>query len=608
MLYPFTGQLFIKNPIFATMITRTRNFCIIAHIDHGKSTLADRLLEVTQTVAKKNMRAQLLDDMDLERERGITIKSHAIQMRYHHQGEPYILNLIDTPGHVDFSYEVSRAVAACEGALMVIDAAQGIEAQTLANLDLALSQNLAIIPVLNKVDLPNARSDEVSEEIIQLLDCKKEDIIHASAKEGIGIHEILQAIITNIPPPKGDATAPLQAMVFDALYDPFRGVKVYFRIFNGTLRQKDPIQFFQTKKKYQTEEIGILTQTLTPKSTLRAGDVGYLTANIKQAKEVKIGDTLTHAHTPCEKPIEGFAEVKPMVFAGIYPVANNEYENLRKAIEKLQLNDAALVWQPETSQALGFGFRCGFLGMLHMEIVKERLARESNIDIIMTSPSVSLRIMDKHGKLHIVHTPAEMPDPGQIQSIEEPIVEVNIITQSHFIGRIMELCIQKRGIFKNQIHLSANRVELIYKIPLGEIVFDFFDRLKSISQGYASLEYQAAGFSPSNLVKLDILIHGEKVDALATIVHRDSAYYIGKRMCEKAQELIPKHLFEIPIQAAINQKIIARTTLKALRKNVTEGLYGGDISRKKKQLAAQKKGKKRMKLIGKVRDGRRLHR
>ncbi len=577
-----------------------RNFCIIAHIDHGKSTLADRLLEVTATIDKKDMRAQVLDNMDLEREKGITIKSHAIRMSYCYKGETYMLNLIDTPGHVDFSYEVSRSVAACEGALMVVDAQQGVEAQTIANLDLALTHDLTVIPVLNKIDLPSARIEEVSHEIIQLLGCTSEEILHVSAKSGFGTETLLTHIIEKIPPPAGDVHAPLQAMVFDAVYDPFRGVKSYFRIFNGTLHKKESVKFLQTDNTYQVEEIGFLTNKEVPVATLSAGEVGYMLANIKQSKEIKIGDTITSETNPCAKAIAGFEEVRPMVFAGIYPVTGLEYDGLQRALEKLQLNDASLIFQPESSAALGSGFRCGFLGMLHMEIIKERLARESDIEIIMTTPSVELRVTDTKGEIRIIRTAVEMPAPERIQVLEEPIVQAQIITKTEFIGKIIELCIKKRAVFKNQIHLSADRAELLFHIPLSEIIFDFFDKLKSISRGYASFEYQPIGFEPASLVKLDILFNGEKVDALSSIVHRDSAYAIGKKICEKAKDIIPRHLFEVPIQASIGNKVIARVTIKALRKDVTAKLYGGHVERKKKLLEAQKKGKKRMKAIGKV--------
>ncbi|MEM9737647.1 MAG: translation elongation factor 4 [Bacteroidota bacterium] len=578
-----------------------RNFCIIAHIDHGKSTLADRLLESTGTIDKREMRAQLLDDMDLERERGITIKSHAIQMKYPKDGEVYTLNLIDTPGHVDFSYEVSRAVAACEGALLVVDAAQGIEAQTLSNLYLALEQDLTIIPILNKIDLPNARVTDISEEIIELLGCTPDEIIQASAKEGIGIDHILEAILQRIPAPQGDPTAPLQAMVFDASYNPFRGVEVYLRLFNGTLYTRDLVRFMQTSKHYTAEEIGILQKRRIPHATLKAGDVGYLTANIRQAKEVKVGDTLTHVANPCLEPIGGFTEVQPMVFAGLYPVANNEYETLRKALEKLQLNDASLTWRPEKSAALGFGFHCGFLGMLHMDIVSERLTREASLEVIITVPSVELRITDTKDKIHIVQKPTDMLPPEIIKLIEEPMVQATIMTHTRYVGSIMTLCIEKRGVFKNQLHLSSDRVELIFHLPLGEIVFDFYDQLKSISSGYASLDYRPLGFVPAKLVKLDVLLNGDKIDALSTIVHRDRAHELGKKICEKAKDIIPPHMFEVRIQAAIGTKVVARSSIKARRKDVTAKLYGGDVTRKKKLLEAQKRGKQRMRQVGNVR-------
>ncbi|MGB0356773.1 MAG: translation elongation factor 4 [Cytophagales bacterium] len=577
-----------------------RNFSIIAHVDHGKSTLADRLLEVTGTLEKKEMRAQVLDDMDLERERGITIKSHAIQMMHEHEGASYILNLIDTPGHVDFSYEVSRSLAACEGALVLVDATQGIEAETIAKIDLVRKHNLASIPILNKIDLPSARIEEISDALVQLLGCQEDDIILASGKSGIGIEEILSAIIDRIPPPAGDASAPLQAMVFDASYDPFRGVKVYFRVFNGTLQHKDYIRFFQAKKNYQVEEIGILKYEPLPQKVLKAGDIGYLTARIREAKEIKIGDTITHRDQPCEVPIKGFEEVAPMVFSTIFPVVNGEYESLKKALEKLQLNDASLIWHPESSQALGFGCRCGFLGMLHMEIIKERLARESNVPIIMTMPSVALRVLDIKGEQHTIRTPAEMIPAAQIKEIQEPIVAVKVLTQASFVGPIMELCMKKRGVFKDQHYLSTTRVVLGFMIPLSEVVFDFFDRLKSISQGYASLEYTPAGFRKADLVKLDLLIHGKRIDALSVIVHREKTYQIGRKMCTNAKEIIPRHMFEVSVQAVIGQKVIARANVKPFRKDMLAGIYGGHRERKDKLLDKQKAGKARMKQIGKV--------
>ena len=593
---------FKKYPIryFYLDMQNIRNFCIIAHIDHGKSTLADRLLEATQTVSGKDLQAQLLDNMDLERERGITIKSHAIQMRYALGGTDYILNLIDTPGHVDFSYEVSRSIAACEGVLLVIDASQGIEAQTISNLYLALDHDLVIIPVLNKVDLPGAMPEEVKDQIVDLLNCGREEIIAASAKEGIGIEDILQAIIERIPPPTGLLEAPLQAMIFDSVYNSFRGVEVYFRILNGTIRQGDQIKFLSTGKTYGADEIGILKLHQTPQPSLGAGHVGYLISGIKNAREVKVGDTITHVSNPCNKAVKGFEDVKPMVFAGIYPVDTNEYEELLAAMEKLQLNDASLVWSPETSAALGIGFRCGFLGMLHMEIVQERLEREFGMTVITTVPSVKFHVIDKQGQAASVNAPSEMPDPSTIDQIKEPFISAQIITKPEFIGGIMKLCMDKRGTLKNQVFLTTDRVELSFELPLAEIVFDFFDKLKSISKGYASLDYELVGFVPSHLVKLDILLNGEKVDALSAIVHRAKAYEWGKKLCEKLKELLPRQMFEIAIQAAIGTKVIARETVKALRKNVIAKCYGGDISRKRKLLEKQKKGKKRMRQVGAV--------
>ena len=577
-----------------------RNFCIIAHIDHGKSTLADRLLEATQTVSDRDQQAQLLDDMDLERERGITIKSHAVQMHYTFEGEVYILNLIDTPGHVDFSYEVSRSIAACEGALLVVDASQGIEAQTISNLYLALEHNLAIIPVLNKVDLPGAMPEEVKDQIIDLLGCERASILAASAKEGIGIEAILQAIIARIPAPTGTPNAPLQAMIFDSVYNSFRGVEVYFRVLNGTISKGDQVKFLSTDKTYGVDEIGILKLQQTPQPMLSAGNVGYLISGIKDAREVKVGDTITHVSNPCSEAVKGFADVKPMVFAGIYPVETAEYEELRASMEKLQLNDAALVWEPETSAALGFGFRCGFLGMLHMEIVQERLEREFNMTVITTVPSVQFHVIDKQGYTKAVNAPSEMPDPGMISQIKEPFINAQIITKPEFIGGIMKLCMDKRGTLKNQVYLTADRVELAFALPLAEIVFDFFDKLKRISKGYASLDYEMVGFVPSHLVKLDILLNGEKVDALSAIVHRTKAHEWGKKLCEKLKELLPRQMFDIAIQAAIGTKVVARETVKALRKNVIAKCYGGDISRKRKLLEKQKKGKKRMRQVGNV--------
>lgn len=577
-----------------------RNFCIIAHIDHGKSTLADRLLESTNTISGRAAQDQLLDNMDLERERGITIKSHAIQMRYTFQGTEYVLNLIDTPGHVDFSYEVSRSIAACEGALLVIDASQGIEAQTISNLYLALENDLTIIPVLNKIDLPGAMPEEVKDQIVDLLGCEREEIIPASAKQGIGIDAILEAIIQRIPPPTGVAEAPLQAMIFDSVYNSFKGVEVYFRIFNGTINQGDQVKFVNTGKSYEADEIGVLRLGQIPQPSLSAGYVGYLISGIKNAREVKVGDTITHVENPCKEAIKGFEDVKPMVFAGIYPVDTNEYEELRTAIEKLQLNDASLVWTHETSAALGIGFRCGFLGMLHMDIVQERLEREFDMTVITTVPSVQFHVIDKQGSIIEVNAPSELPDPNLISEIEEPIIRAQIITKPEFIGSIIKLCIDKRGILQNQTYLTPERVELTFKLPLAEIVFDFFDKLKTISKGYASLDYELIGFEASKLVKLDILLNEEKIDALSAIVHRDKAYELGKKLCAKLKELLPRQMFEIPVQAAIGTKVIARETIKAMRKNVIAKCYGGDISRKRKLLEKQKKGKKRMRQIGSV--------
>ena len=577
-----------------------RNFCIIAHIDHGKSTLADRLLEFTKTITNRQMQAQVLDDMDLERERGITIKSHAIQMNFLFRGQEYVLNLIDTPGHVDFSYEVSRSIAACEGALLIIDASQGIEAQTISNLYLALNHNLEIIPVLNKIDLPGAMPEEVKDQIVDLLGCERESIIHASGKEGIGIADILEAIIDRIPAPKGDPNAPLQALIFDSVFNSFRGIEVIFRVLNGTIRKGDKVKFVATGKEYGADEIGTLRLEKEPRSVISAGDVGYLISGIKEAREVKVGDTITHVDRPTQEAITGFEEVKPMVFAGIYPVDTTEFEDLRDAMEKLQLNDAALVWEPETSMALGFGFRCGFLGMLHMEIVQERLEREFDMTVITTVPSVQFHVMNTKGVMEYVSAPSEMPDPSTIDFIEEPFIAAQIISKSEYVGNIMNLCMDKRGFLKNQIYLTADRVELQFDMPLSEVVFDFFDKLKTISRGYASLDYQYTGFKESDMVKLDVMLNGEKVDALSAIVHRDKAYDWGKRLCEKLRELLPRQQFEIAIQAAIGQKIIARETVKALRKDVLAKCYGGDISRKRKLLEKQKKGKKRMRQVGNV--------
>ncbi len=577
-----------------------RNFCIIAHIDHGKSTLADRLIEFTKTVSDRQMQAQLLDDMDLERERGITIKSHAIQMNYRRPDGEYVFNLIDTPGHVDFSYEVSRSIAACEGALLVVDASQGIEAQTISNLYLALNHDLEIIPVLNKIDLPGAMPEEVKDQIVDLIGCDRDSIIHASGKEGIGIEDILNAIVDRIPAPKGDPDAPLECLIFDSVFNSFRGIEVIFRVYNGTIRKGDKLKFMATGKEYGADEIGTLRLDKEPKPVISAGDVGYLISGIKEAREVKVGDTITHVERPTVEAIQGFEEVKPMVFAGIYPVETSEFEDLRDAMEKLQLNDASLVWEPETSAALGFGFRCGFLGMLHMEIVQERLEREFDMTVITTVPSVQFHVKTTRSEMLSVSAPSEMPEPNHIDFIEEPFIAAQIITKAEYVGSIMNLCMDKRGVLKNQVYLTSDRVELQFEMPLSEVVFDFFDKLKTISRGYASLDYQYIGFRESDMVKLDIMLNGEKVDALSAIVHRDKAYEWGRRLCEKLRELLPRQQFEIAIQAAIGQKIIARETVKALRKDVLAKCYGGDISRKRKLLEKQKKGKKRMRQVGNV--------
>ncbi|MEP4533147.1 MAG: translation elongation factor 4 [Cyclobacteriaceae bacterium] len=577
-----------------------RNFCIIAHIDHGKSTLADRMIQSTETVADRDMQAQLLDDMDLERERGITIKSHAIQMYYPYEGREHVLNLIDTPGHVDFSYEVSRSIAACEGALLVVDAAQGIEAQTISNLYLALEHDLEVIPVLNKIDLPGAMIEEVSDQIIDLIGCEKEDIIHASAKEGLGIKEILDAVVERIPAPKGDPDEPLQAMIFDSVYNTYRGIEVFFRVFNGTLKKGEHVKFVNTGKTYEADEIGVLRLQHEEKKSISAGNVGYLISGIKVAKEVKVGDTITHVDKPTQRQVKGFEDVKPMVFAGIYPVDTTDFEELRASMEKLQLNDASLIWEPETSAALGFGFRCGFLGMLHMEIVQERLEREFNMTVITTVPSVRFHAVKDDGEIIKVSAPSELPESNFISHVEEPYIRAQIITKSDFIGTVMALCIDKRGEIKNQVYLTSDRVELTFELPLAEIVFDFFDKLKTISRGYASLDYELIGYRRSNMVKLDIQLNGDKVDALSAIVHRDKAYEWGKRLCEKLKELIPRQMFEIAVQASIGTKIIARESVKAMRKNVLAKCYGGDISRKRKLLEKQKKGKKRMRQVGNV--------
>ena len=579
-----------------------RNFCIIAHIDHGKSTLADRLLDFTGTVTEREKQDQLLDNMDLERERGITIKSHAIQMEYQHQGETYILNLIDTPGHVDFSYEVSRSIAACEGALLIVDAAQSIQAQTISNLYLALENDLEIIPVLNKIDLPSANIEEVTDDIVDLLGCNPEDVIPASAKSGIGIQEILTAIIDRIPPPKGSPDEPLQALIFDSVYNPFRGVETYFRVLNGKIEKGQKIQFIATQKSYYADEIGTLKLKQQPKKQILAGDVGYLITGIKEAKEVKVGDTITDPLNPTQNAVDGFEEVKPMVFAGIYPVDTEEYEELRSSMEKLQLNDASLVFFPESSAALGFGFRCGFLGMLHLEIIQERLEREFDMTVITTVPNVSYKAYTKKDPVNFisVNNPSDLPDPSMLDRVEEPYIKASIITKSDFVGNVMSLCIEKRGEITNKTYLTPERVELNFDMPLAEIVFDFYDRLKTVSKGYASFDYAPIGMRTSKLVKVDILLNGNQVDALSALIHADNAYGIGKKICEKLRQLIPRQQFDIPIQAAIGAKIISRETIKALRKDVTAKCYGGDISRKRKLLEKQKKGKKKMRQIGNV--------
>lgn len=577
-----------------------RNFCIIAHIDHGKSTLADRLLEYTDTVSGKDLQAQVLDDMDLERERGITIKSHAIQMNYILDGENYTLNLIDTPGHVDFSYEVSRSIAACEGALLIVDASQGIQAQTISNLYMAIDNDLEIIPVINKIDLDSAKPEEVEDQIIELLGCSRDEIIRASGKTGAGIPEILQAIIERVPAPQGDPEAPLQALIFDSVFNPFRGIIAYFKIENGTISKNDFVKFVATGKEYNADEIGVLKLDMSPRDTLSAGNVGYIISGIKTSREVKVGDTITHINRPCEKAIDGFEEVKPMVFAGVYPIETEDFENLRSSLEKLQLNDASLTFQPESSAALGFGFRCGFLGLLHMEIIQERLGREFDMDVITTVPNVSYRVYDKKGEMIEVHNPSGLPDPTLIDHIEEPYIRASVITAADYIGPIMTLCLGKRGELVKQEYISGNRMEMTFDMPLGEIVIDFYDKLKSISKGYASFDYHLHDFRESKLVRLDILLNGESVDALSTLTHVDNSVAFGRKMCEKLKELIPRQQFDIAIQAAIGAKIIARETIKAVRKDVTAKCYGGDISRKRKLLEKQKKGKKRMKQIGSV--------
>ncbi len=577
---------------------KIRNFCIIAHIDHGKSTLADRLLETTKTI--NITEGQMLDNMDLEKERGITIKSHAIQMEYMHNGEKYILNLIDTPGHVDFSYEVSRSIAACEGALLVVDATQGVQAQTISNLYMAVDQGLEIIPVINKCDMINAMPEEVKDEIIDLLGCDREEIIEASGKTGMGVEEILQAVVERIPAPEGDEEAPLQALIFDSVFNSYRGIIAYFRIINGTIKTNELVKFFATKMEYHADEIGVLQLKQVPKDELSAGNVGYIISGIKTSSEVKVGDTITHVDRPCDKPIEGFENVKPMVFAGVYPVSADDYEELRSSLEKLQLNDASLVWEPESSAALGFGFRCGFLGLLHMEIVQERLDREFNMDVITTVPNVSFKAYLTDGEMLDVHNPSGLPEVTKLDHIDEPFIIAEIITKNEFVGSIMKLCIDKRGVLMNQTYLTTDRVELKFQMPLSEIVFDFYDKLKSISKGYASFDYHIAGYQQANLVKLDIMLNGEVVDALSTLIHRDNAYAFGRKMCEKLKELIPRHQFDIAIQASIGAKIIARETVRQVRKDVTAKCYGGDVSRKRKLLEKQKAGKKRMRQIGSV--------
>lgn len=585
--------------IFAAM-KNIRNFCIIAHIDHGKSTLADRLLQLTNTITERELKEQVLDDMDLERERGITIKSHAIQMKYMQDGEEYVLNLIDTPGHVDFSYEVSRSIAACEGALLIVDASQGIQAQTISNLYLALNHDLTIIPVLNKIDLPGAMPEEVKDQVCDLIMCERDEIIPASGKTGQGVDQILRAIVERIPAPKGKPDAPLKALIFDSVFNPFRGIIAYFRIFDGQLHKGDQVKFVHTGKQYEADEIGVLRLQMDPRTELSAGNVGYIISGIKEAREVKVGDTITLLSNPTQSVVKGFEDVKPMVFAGIYPVDTEDFEELRDAMHKLQLNDASLVFEPESSAALGFGFRCGFLGMLHMEIIQERLEREFKMTVITTVPNVSYHVFDKKSEMHTVKNPSDLPDPGKIERMEEPYINAQIITSSDYIGPIINLCIEKRGILKNQTYLTTNRVEIIFEMPLAEVVFDFFDRLKSISRGYASLDYHPIGYMDSNLVKLDIYINGKVVDALSAIIHRDKAYEYGKKICEKLKDLIPRQQFEIAIQAGIGAKIIARETVKAMRKDVTAKCYGGDISRKRKLLEKQKAGKKRMRQVGRV--------
>lgn len=577
-----------------------RNFCIIAHIDHGKSTLADRLLEFTKTITERELQTQVLDDMDLEKEKGITIKSHAIQMEYAQDGEKYILNLIDTPGHVDFSYEVSRAIASCEGALLIVDATQGIQAQTISNLYLALGNDLEIIPVLNKIDMPAAMIDDVKDQIVDMLGCKREEILEASGKTGQGIEEILQAIVERVPAPQGDENAPLQALIFDSVFNPFRGVIAYFRVINGTIHKGEEVKFFNTGSKYEADEVGVLKLKMSPRNEIKAGDVGYIISGIKNSVDVKVGDTITSVERPAAEAIAGFEDVKPMVFAGIYPVETDQYEDLRASLEKLQLNDASLTYEPESSLALGFGFRCGFLGLLHMEIIQERLYREFNMDVITTVPNVSYKVFTKKGEELSVHNPSGLPEPTLVDRIEEPYILAQVITKTDYLGVIMKLCIDKRGILKNQTFITTDRVELNFDMPLAEIVFDFYDKLKSVSRGYASFDYHMTDYRESKLSKLDILLNGEQVDALSSLIYVDHAYDFGRKMCEKLKELIPRQQFDIAIQAAIGAKIIARETVKAVRKDVTAKCYGGDISRKRKLLEKQKAGKKRMRQVGRV--------
>ncbi len=597
---PLTTRFNPSKILFLYPMKNNRNFCIIAHIDHGKSTLADRLLELTDTITDREKKEQVLDSMDLERERGITIKSHAIQMIYKTEEEEYIFNLIDTPGHVDFSYEVSRAIAACEGALLIVDATQGIQAQTISNLYLAMENDLEIIPVLNKMDMDNAMPEEVKDQIVDLIGCDIDDIIEASAKTGFGVDKILDTIVDRVPAPKGDLEAPFQALIFDSIYNSYRGIIAYFRIFNGKIKKNDFVKFVATEKEYNADEIGVLRLGYQPKSMLQAGDVGYIISGIKTSKEVKVGDTVTHVSNPCTKMVSGFENVKPMVFAGIYPVDADDYEELRASMEKLQLNDASLTFEPESSVALGFGFRCGFLGLLHMEIVQERLDREFDMDVITTVPNVNYKAYTNSGEVIDVHNPSGLPGPNKLDHVEEPMISAQIISKSEYVGSIMNLCIDRRGELKNQVYLTSDRVEISFSLPLAEIVFDFYDKLKSISRGYASFDYYITRYQPAKLVRLDILLNGDTVDALSTLIHFDNAYNFGRRMCEKLKELIPRQQFDVAIQAAISTKIIARETVKALRKDVTAKCYGGDITRKRKLLEKQKKGKKRMRQVGNV--------